>query len=117
MEHDENKWLETIYRETFPHVARIIHQRGGSLDDAKDIFQDAVIIYLEKQKANALDLRHSATAYLVGTAKILWIHKYKSDRIHESIDELEGLTVPEDFYNAPKASKPLWAYLTFAGKK
>jgi DNA-directed RNA polymerase specialized sigma24 family protein len=118
MEQDENKWLETVYRETFPQVARIIHQRGGTVNDAKDIFHDAVIIYLEKKRDHELDIRLSVKSYLIGISKILWIKKYKSDRRNISIDDLEdGLGIPEDFYTIPKQSKPLLAYLAFAGKK
>ena len=37
-----------LYQHAFPKVAVFIHKNGGNLDEAKDIFQDALVIYYEK---------------------------------------------------------------------
>ena len=37
-----------LYEETFPNVAKFVANRGGTFDDAKDIFQDALVILYEK---------------------------------------------------------------------
>ena len=63
-----------LYRDSFPDFARMIRRMGGSLDEAKDAFHDALLIYMEKEKAGQLQVRSSRKAYLLGTAKICWLH-------------------------------------------
>ena len=41
------QWIIGLYKRVFPTVARYVSQRGGSLEQAQDIFQDALIIYYE----------------------------------------------------------------------
>ncbi len=61
--------LPVLYEETFPVVASFVTKMGGSLEDAKDLFHDALIIAFEKNNANP--------AYIVGIVKHLWVRKYK----------------------------------------
>lgn len=84
--------IEALYREAFPAVARTIAQMGGDLDTAKDIFHDALIIYIEKERMQAVDTIVSAKAYVVGIARVLWIRKFNRDARHISIAGAE-----EDF--------------------
>jgi DNA-directed RNA polymerase specialized sigma24 family protein len=37
-----------IYENCFPLVARFVNRMQGSYEDAKDIFHDALVIYIEK---------------------------------------------------------------------
>ncbi|MRG48956.1 sigma-70 family RNA polymerase sigma factor [Chitinophaga sp. SYP-B3965] len=99
--------ITALYRDTFPHVARIIKQLGGDLDLAKDLFHDAMIIYMEKKPS---EIRVSAKAYLIGITRILWLKRQKL-RIRE-----EQLSVPEDFY-VPEEQQSLLAHLRAAGEK
>jgi DNA-directed RNA polymerase specialized sigma24 family protein len=119
MQEKEAQWLTAIYRETFPQVAKIVHQLGGDLDTAKDLFHDALIIYLEKHNNNALHIRVSAQAYLVGITKILWTKKFNSDRRQRPLDNLdERLGIPDDFYaREQEKTRSLLQHLKAAGKK
>jgi len=63
--------LSVLYEEVFPAVASFVAKMGGSVDDAKDIFHDSLIIAFEKE--------NTEPGYIVGIAKHLWIRKYKKD--------------------------------------
>ena len=67
-----------LYRNSFPDFARMIGRMGGTLEQAKDSFHDALLIYLEKEKAGSLQLHSSPKAYLLGTARICWLRSRKS---------------------------------------
>lgn len=43
-----------LYRDSFPDFARMIRRMGGSLEETKDAFHDALLIYMEKEKAGKL---------------------------------------------------------------
>jgi DNA-directed RNA polymerase specialized sigma24 family protein len=85
----------------------VIKQLGGDLDMAKDLFHDALIIYMEK---NDPQIRVSAKAYLIGITRILWLKQQKL-RAKE-----QQFVVPEDFY-MPEEQQPVMDYLKTAGEK
>jgi DNA-directed RNA polymerase specialized sigma24 family protein len=98
--------ITALYRDTFPDVARVIKQLGGDLEMAKDLFHDAMIIYMEKA---APEIRVSAKAYLIGIVKILWMKQQKL-KVREQAFVLDDFHVPEE-------QQPLLEYLRTAGEK
>lgn len=84
-----------LYRDSFPDFARMIRRMGGTLEQAKDSFHDALLIYLEKQKAGKLHVQSSPKAYLLGTAKVCWLHAQDTGSIVPLPEGLEPAE-PED---------------------
>lgn len=72
--------LESLYEDTFPAVARFVRSMRGDLEDAQDIFQDALVIFYEKRQQNKLDVHGLAEAYILGIAKHLWIRKFNQNQ-------------------------------------
>jgi DNA-directed RNA polymerase specialized sigma24 family protein len=103
-----------LYKSAFPAAARYISKMGGSFDEAKDIFQDALVIYYEKAASGATSVNTSEKAYLLGISKNLWLRRFKENTLHTSIDgiDLEATTDEEDY-----AENRLMHYLATAGKK
>lgn len=83
--------LTSLYRSAFPDCATMIHRMGGTLEQAKDCFHDALLIFLEKQRAGTLRLRSSAKAYVLGTAKICWLRSLDRSTILPLPEGLEGV--------------------------
>jgi RNA polymerase sigma factor (sigma-70 family) len=67
--------LMELYKSAFPQVAKYVARMGGSVDDAKDVFQDALVIYYEKAIAGNL-VAADGKAYLLGIAKHMWFKKF-----------------------------------------
>jgi len=117
LQREEN--FEYLYEQVFPVVADIVSKQGGSFQDAKDIFQDALIIFYEKSVDGELNVKLSNEAYIVGIAKHLWIKKFKSKYRLLSLDALEKqITLPGDYFE-PETIKTnrLLRLLEVAGKK
>ncbi|SEW51154.1 RNA polymerase sigma factor [Chitinophaga arvensicola] len=118
MRTQEDQWLENLYRHTLPRVAAMVYRMGGHLEMAKDVFQDAVIIYLEKQQAQKLPPGVSAEAYITGIARILCIRQLKKSGPELSLDEMtENIGVPSDYYAPPPVARPVLDYIRSAGKR
>jgi DNA-directed RNA polymerase specialized sigma24 family protein len=95
--HDD--FFADMYRQTFPGVARFVAAHGGTLDDAKDIFQDALVIYHELAAEKRLTIQTSESAYLTGIAKHVWIRKYKRDKVNVPLDNVElSIELPGDYF-------------------
>jgi len=118
MTHGERDQLfEELYITAFPVVARFVRKMNGSLDDASDLFQDALVIYCEKIADPNFTTYISAEAYILGISKHLWIRKYTHDRRRVSLDAMESsITIPND-YDPEVDSLQLLKLLATTGKK
>lgn len=118
MRTQEDQWLENLYRTTLPRVAAMVYRMGGNLELAKDVFQDAMIIYLEKQQAQKLPPGVTAAAYISGIARILCIRQLKRPGAARGLDEVaENMGVPPDYYAPPPVARPLLDHVKAAGKR
>jgi DNA-directed RNA polymerase specialized sigma24 family protein len=108
--------FEALYKSAFPRVAHFVSSRKGSFQDAKDIFQDSLVIYIEKLN-QGLEVHTSETAYVLGIAKHLWIRKFNRERELVSLNAEETtIDIPDDFYPSIESNK-LVALLKQTGKK
>ena len=69
---DRQQALEHIYAHAYPMVLRYVRQHGGTADDAKDVFQEAMVVFYEKAVHDHLTLTASVSTYLMGICKNLW---------------------------------------------
>ncbi|HVV56230.1 MAG TPA: RNA polymerase sigma factor [Mucilaginibacter sp.] len=100
-----------LYKNVFPAVARYVSKMGGSFDEAKDIFQDALVIWYEKAITTGMVTHEKA--YLMGIAKNLWLKKYQDNNRLVSIDGFDRETEEQ---SEPSESRIL-SFLKTAGQK
>jgi DNA-directed RNA polymerase specialized sigma24 family protein len=105
-----------LYQKAFPLVARYVSNMGGSFEEAKDIFQDALVIYYEKLATAPVQLQHSEKAYLLGIAKHLWARTNKSKQPYTTLDDsLERIAATET--EPVSSTEKLMELLNTAGQK
>src|SRR4051812_37592233 len=101
--------LVGTYKRVFPLVAKIIKKYGGGEEDAKDVFHDALLIWLEKpvSERNAVA---NEDAYIIAISRNEWFRRVeKMNRIREA-----NFIVDEEEY---RVSGELYNYMVKAGKK
>jgi len=109
--------FEELYEKAFPSTAKFVRKMGGSLEDAKDIFHDALVIFYEKTPELTFTLTTSEEAYLLGISKHLWLRKFKKDRNKIAFDIFEKeINIPNDYFPDVN-SKRLLYFLEQAGEK
>jgi len=111
---DREKAFITLYKSAFPTVAKYVSKMGGTFDEAKDIFQDALVIYYEKTVTSTIEI-HSNEQYLLGISKHLWAKKFRENLKQTPLDDSEIDFANEDDLQ-PSAGK-LMHYLETAGQK
>ena len=102
-----------LYKSTFPFVARYVSKMGGTFDEAKDIFQDALVIYYEKSVECSFEPKTNERAYLLGIAKHLWLKQHRDNSKLTSIDDVD--IANEETSQA--SDKKVLSFLQTAGKK
>ena len=53
---NDRKAIETIYKDHYNMVQAMVVKNNGTIDDAKDIFQEAMIVLYEKVKSSSFEL-------------------------------------------------------------
>jgi RNA polymerase sigma factor (sigma-70 family) len=94
---NDDKSLEIIYSENFPMIYRMVLQNNGSEPDAKDLFQEAVIILYEKVQEGGFVLTSKLKTYIYAVCRRLWLKKLQGQAWQGTIsEELEDITPVED---------------------
>lgn len=81
--------LRQMYQRFFPLIRNLVQQNGGSEDDAKDVFQDAVMVIYEKAKHPDFQLTSQFSTYLYGVCRNLWLSRQQKKSSKE-------VTIPDD---------------------
>ncbi|MES2678979.1 MAG: sigma-70 family RNA polymerase sigma factor [Bacteroidota bacterium] len=103
-----------LYESAFPKVAGWMHQRGGTLEEAKDIFQDALVIYYEKKTGSGFSPDTGDVQYVNGIARHLWYKKFSENKNQTSLNPHTQLKVVEE---EPTISENLLKFVEASGKK
>ena len=85
---NERKAAETIYKDNYNMVQALIINNNGSADDAKDIFQEAMIVLYEKVRAGNFELTAQIKTYLYSVCRRLWLKRLQQMNRYQP--DLEG---------------------------
>lgn len=66
------KALEYLYRKNYRMIVKLIMKNSGTEDEAKDVFQDSLVVFWEKVKTNKLVLTSKISTYLYSVSQNLW---------------------------------------------
>ncbi len=85
---EESASFEVLYKFYFASIASFVRKNSGTNEDAQDIFQESVVILLEKVRKQDFVLTSSINTYLYAIAKNIW---YKRLRTHKyfTLDDTE----------------------------
>lgn len=72
---NDHKAIETIYKDNYNMVQSLIVNNSGTTDDAKDIFQEALIVLYEKVKAGSFELNCQIKTYVYSVSRRLWLKR------------------------------------------
>ena len=94
---NDKKAVETIYKENYSTVQSLVINNNGSADDAKDIFQEAMIILYEKARSGTFELNCLIKTYVYSVARRLWLKKLQqASRYTGELGNAEGVVQVED---------------------
>jgi RNA polymerase sigma factor (sigma-70 family) len=67
--------IETIYRTHYSMIQTLVINNSGTSDDARDIFQEAIIVLYEKAKSGSFELHAQLKTYIYAVCRRLWLKK------------------------------------------
>ncbi len=94
---NDKKAVETIYRENYSTVQSLIINNNGTADDAKDIFQEAMIVLYEKARSGNFELSCQIKTYVYSVSRRLWLKRLQhANRYSGDISGAEVVQVEDD---------------------
>lgn len=75
MVNNDSKAIDTIYKENFNMVQAFILNNSGTYDDARDIFQEAIIALYQKAKMESFVLTCQLKTYVYSVSRRLWLKR------------------------------------------
>lgn len=73
---DNKEALQEMYK-SFPSVRHFIKTHGGNEDDARDMFQESLLIFYRNVQKEEFSLTASLNTYLFSVCKYLWKDELK----------------------------------------
>jgi RNA polymerase sigma factor (sigma-70 family) len=91
---NDAKAIEVIYKSNFNMVQTFILNNNGTYDDARDVFQEAMIVLYENAKTASFVLTCQIKTYIYSICRRLWLKRLQHlNRYTSFVDSLEE-TVP-----------------------
>lgn len=94
---NDKRSAETIYKENFNTIQALIVNNNGSSDDARDIFQESMIVLYEKACSGSFELNCQIKTFLYSVARRLWLKRLQQqNRFSSPGDSMEAVVPVED---------------------
>ena len=90
----------------FPKVKQYVIKNSGTLQDAEDLFQAALLVIYEKCRDGRLELTSSWEAYLFAICKNMWLNQLRNEKTFTTKENEEGFN-EELFRKVEKGTKQL----------
>jgi len=107
---NEKQSIERLYELNYPVIQSFILNNNGSADDARDVFQEAILVLYEKVSSGKFELQSKILTYIYSVSRRIWLkklqqmqrfgHLVEDDTEHHGVEEdLEEQKRKEDAYH------------------
>lgn len=98
LQHRNNAAYDLLYSFYYPGIEKFIKRNNGTSADAEDVFQETIIVLLEKVPKEDFKLTSSIKTYITAVAQNIWLKRLRDARRSIHLDltyELEDMTLAE----------------------
>jgi len=86
----DDRALAQLYRLHFPMISHYVLQNSGTEDEAKDVYQEGIMVFYEKVRDGSLELSCQIKTYLYAVCRRLWLKRLtEKTRFGGSLDDHE----------------------------
>lgn len=94
---NDKKAIETIYKDNYNLIQALVVNNSGSTEDAKDIFQEAMIVLYEKVQSGTFELNCQIKTFVYSVSRRLWLKRLMyQNRFHISDGQDDMISVDEE---------------------
>lgn len=108
IKNNDSEVIRQIYTNFSPIIVKYILENSGTVNDAKDVIQDAMIVIFKKIGNDNLVLTSSFQTYLFGVCRFIWLRKIKKNKREVITSAIKDtLTVNDEWEEELIASRKL----------
>jgi len=104
-----------LYQDNFGRVSNFVQNNSENRADAEDLFQDAMMVLVEKLRQDYFQLTASINTYVYAICKNLWFKKLRDKNYELTVDELQSFyflgSITSSIENEKIYSEKLKGYL------
>jgi RNA polymerase sigma factor (sigma-70 family) len=94
---NDKRAIETIYKANYNMVQALVINNSGTADDAKDVFQEAMIVLYQKVKTGTFELNCLIKTYVYSVSRRLWLKRLMhQNRFSLTGDNEELQAIPDE---------------------
>ncbi|HMK02748.1 MAG TPA: sigma-70 family RNA polymerase sigma factor [Ferruginibacter sp.] len=94
---NDREVIEAIYRDNYPMVQAFILNNNGNTDEARDIFQETMIVLFEKAVSGNFELNCQLKTYIYSVCRRLWLKRLQQlQRYHNPVENGEETVSVEE---------------------
>ena len=105
---ENNNAFGQLYEKYFGMVNRYVKKNNGTTEEAEDIFQDTMIVLLEKLRQNDFYLTASIKTYIMAISKNLWLKRLRTAHRETKYTEIYDSKFYEEINFAIEQEKNYW---------
>lgn len=92
----DHKVLSEIYSQYYPVVLSYVVRNSGNESDAKDVFQESIIVIYKLAEDKSFTIKEDFGAFIMGVSKRIWYKHIRRKSIHDRyVDQSEQANVEE----------------------
>lgn len=90
LRHHSRCAFDFLYKTYYPVIAKFITANHGSEEDAKDIFQETLLVFSKNMEKKDFQLTSSLKTYLYAISKNLWLKSLRNRKPTDSLESKEN---------------------------
>jgi RNA polymerase sigma factor (sigma-70 family) len=110
----DNRVIRAIYEEHHRAIVQLVEKNSGTLDDAKDVFQEGLMLIYQKAKQPDFKLTSSFFTYFYAVCRNIWSNKRRKKPFGEVTLSNEMTSMIED--DSPEALERNEQYTLYRNK-
>jgi len=83
--HSRRETLEYMYNEYYPMVYKMVITNQGNKEDARDLFQEGMLVVIEKAQSPDFYLSSKMGTFLYSVCRRLWLNKINRQKNRENL--------------------------------
>lgn len=89
--------LEELYRKFLPVLFGMLRRHGATFEDAKDVFQESIVVIFHHAAREGFQLTAPFGSYLLGIGRFIWLRQLKKNgRVEVTSEPFEGFDMDAD---------------------
>lgn len=94
---NDKRAVETIYKDNYNIVQALVVNNNGTTEDAKDVFQEAMIVLYEKVQSGTFELNCQIKTFIYSVSRRVWLKKLLlQNRFHLSEGHEDMVSVDDE---------------------